>query len=157
MKVRCDLLLPTTPLKVARLVLLPVAVDVGNEAGAALDLFIYDATCRLLLVLLLLDLYLHEGVRVLCVEVCGAESHLRLLKDGLLRLSDATDLIIFDEEVPMLGLAVPIDLLLQALIRFAFSHHLVIRVGHTVIAGLPLALRRGLVKVVLCFSDEVIH
>ena len=92
-----------------------------------------------------------------CVEVCGAEGHLRLLKDGLLRLSDATDLIIFDEEVPMLGLAVPIDLLLQALIRFAFSHHLVIRVGHTVIAGLPLTLRCGLVKVVLCFADEVIN
>ena len=70
--VRLLILLNSTSLKVACLVLFPVAIDIRDEAGSALGLFIYHITCRLLLVLLLLDLDLHEGVRVFCVKVCGA-------------------------------------------------------------------------------------
>ena len=90
------------------------------------------------------------------VEVGGAESHLRLLEDGLFRLSNATNLIIFYEEVPVLGLSVPVDLLLQTLIRFSFSQHLIVRVGHAVIAGLPGVIRGGFVKVVLGLSNDLV-
>ena len=135
--VRLLILLATTSLKVACLVLFPVAIDVGDEAGAALDFFIHNTTRRLLLVLLLLDLDLHEGVRVFGVEVCGAEGHLRLLEDGLFWLPDVADLIVFHEKVSVCCLSMPIDLLLQTLIRFSLGQHLIIRVGHAVIAGLP--------------------
>ena len=80
------------------------------------------------MVLLLLDLDLHEGVRVFGVEVRGAEGHLGFFEDGLLRLSDAANLIIFHEQVPVCSLSVPVDLLLQTLIRFPFGQHLIVGV-----------------------------
>ena len=62
------------------------------------------------------------------VEVCGAEGHLGFFEDGLLRLSDAANLIIFHEQVPVSSLSVPVDLLLQTLIRFSFGQHLIVGV-----------------------------
>ena len=61
------------------------------------------------------------------VKVCGAEGHLGFFEDGLLRLSDAT-LIIFHKQVPVCSLSVPVDLLLQTLIRLSFGQHLIVRI-----------------------------
>lgn len=118
---------------------------------------------------LLLDLDLHERVLVVVlVEVGGAEGHLRLAEDGLLVVGGArADLVVLDEKVPVLVLAMPVvHFLLQAfdgllLVGPLGDGHEIAGVGHAVVARLPgaHALRglRDLVEVVLSHAAPDIH
>lgn len=127
-----------------------------------------DQATGLLHVLLLLNFNLHQRVLMVFIEVTWTERHLWLTKYSLLLLSCAwSNLMVFDEEIPMLILPMPIIyFLLQALhgllmIRPLTNGHQVTGIWHTVVARFPgtHAFSRlwDLVKVVLSHATPYIH
>jgi len=97
------------------------------------------------------------------VEIAGTERHLGLSEDSLLSRG-AANLMILNEEIPMLVLPMPIVyLLLEALDRWLLlvipfaDGNQVARIGHAMIARLPRAsaLCWDLVKVVLRHTSHL--
>ena len=104
-----------------------------------------NQAARLLQVLLLLDLYLHERVLVILVKIARTECHLRLPKDSLLLLCcTRAHLMVLYEEVSVLVFSMAIiHFLLQALYRLLIrplaDGHEIAGVRHAVVARLPRA------------------
>ena len=80
-------LLAKMTLKVACLVLLPISIHIAHNSLATWTCFLDRAT-RLLIVVLLLDLYLDEWIRMIFVKIGWAKGHLRFFKDCLLLSSN---------------------------------------------------------------------
>ena len=146
------------PVEVAGLILFPIAINVTYDALSHLVLLVVCHSRWLLLVLLLLNLDLHEGVRMIFVEISRTQRHLGLLENIILFLQ-ATHLMVLDKEIPVLGLPVSaIDFLLEAHGGFINSHQ-IIRMGHAVVAWLPwtTTVCRRLVEVILSVSHRTAH
>lgn len=103
----------------SRLIWLPISVDIRDVVTLSTlclcTIGLLNAPRGQLHVLLLLNLYLHQWVLMVFVEITRTECHLGLSEDSLLSRW-TTNLVILYEEIPMLVLPMPIvDLLLQAL------------------------------------------
>ena len=160
-----------------RLLLLFIPIDIrgsGRSRSALVPAGAFEDQ-SLVLTSLLLDLDLHQRIlMVILVEIGGAEGHLGLSEDGLLVIGGARpDLMVLNEQVPMLVLSMPVvHFLLQAFnwlwllllvggVGPLRDGHEVARVGHAVVAGLPGAHALGslgdLVEVVLGHTAADIH